>query len=146
EWTMSDEAFKTQLFRFIDVLPALSSTTEIGRHLQEYLGEDQVKLSPALRMALKATSGASWLVGAGMKSQVNSMARQFMLGDDSGEIAAVLRRMNDRGTAFTADILGEAVVSEAEADHYARRYLELMEALAGQITGWPPCDSNTSPR
>src|SRR5438105_15870594 len=79
DWLMKDEHFKTQLFRFVDVLTMLSSSCEITRHLQEYLGEEQVKLSPALRMGLKATSGASWLFGAEIKSQVTGMARQFML-------------------------------------------------------------------
>src|SRR2546429_8383023 len=80
DWSMKDEHFKTQLFRFVDVLPMLSSSGEITRHLQEYLGEEQVKLSPALRMGLKAAGGASWLFGAGIKSQVTGMAGQFMLG------------------------------------------------------------------
>jgi len=82
EWAMKDEHFKTQLFRFVDVLPTLTSASEIARHLKEYLGEDQVNLSPALRLGLKAAGGASWLLGAGVKSQITGMARQFMLGDD----------------------------------------------------------------
>ena len=67
EWAMRDEHFKTQLFRFVDVLPTLTSSGEITRHLKEYLGEDQVKLSPALRLGLKAAGGASWLFGSGSK-------------------------------------------------------------------------------
>src|SRR5712675_2842576 len=56
EWSMRDEHFKTQLFRFVDVLPTLTSASEIARHLKEYLGEDHV--SPALRLGLKAAGGA----------------------------------------------------------------------------------------
>src|SRR3974390_773541 len=33
EWAMRDEHFKTQLFRFVDVLPMLSSSAEVARHL-----------------------------------------------------------------------------------------------------------------
>lgn len=36
EWAMRDEHFKTQLFRFVDVLPTLTSSSEVGRHLKEY--------------------------------------------------------------------------------------------------------------
>src|SRR5215470_9479413 len=122
EWSMRDERFKTQLFRFVDVLPTLTSSAEIARHLQEYLGEDEVKLPSALRMGLKAAGSASWLVGAGVKSQVGGMARQFMLGNDPNEIGATLRGLAKKGIAFTVDILGEAVVSEIEADQYAERY------------------------
>src|SRR5436309_14733665 len=56
DWAMKDEQFKVQLFRFVDVLPTLTSASEVSRHLTEYLDNDQVKLSPALRVALKATS------------------------------------------------------------------------------------------
>src|SRR5256712_9472590 len=65
DWAMRDENFKTQLFRFVDVLPTLASSGEVARHLQEYLGEEQVRLSPALRLSLKAAGSASWLFGAG---------------------------------------------------------------------------------
>jgi len=147
EWAMRDEQFKTQLFRFVDVLPALTSSGEVARHLHEYLGPDQVRLSPALRLGLKAAEGASWLLGAGVKSQVSGMARQFMLGNDEKEIAATLRRHHDQHLAFTADILGEAVVSEAEASQYAQRYLDLMEALGRETVRWPgTCRSNLSAR
>lgn len=147
DWAMRDEHFKTQLFRFVDVLPALASSREIARHLKEYLGEDQVQLSPALRMGLKAAGGASWLLGAGVKAQVTGMARQFMLGNDPKEIAAALAQLHQQDIAFTVDVLGEAVVSEAEADQYAQRYLELMDSLALQIANWKhPSKSNDSPR
>src|SRR5438445_12066718 len=73
DWAMRDEHFKTQLFRFVDVLPALTSSSEVTRHLKEYLDEDQVKLSPALRVGLKAAGGASWLFVCGVKSQVTAM-------------------------------------------------------------------------
>ena len=147
EWSMRDENFKTQLFRFVDVLPTLSSSAEVARHLKEYLGDDQVKLSPALRLGLKAAGGAGWLFGAGVKAQVTGMARQFMLGDDEKEITATLRRLHDEGSAFTVDILGETVVSEAEADQYAQRYLRLIEVLAAASSRWQrPCASNQTPR
>src|SRR2546422_5986195 len=61
DWAMRDEQFKTQLFRFVDVLPMLNTSAEVSRHLKQYLGDDQVHLSPALRVALKASAGAAWL-------------------------------------------------------------------------------------
>jgi RHH-type proline utilization regulon transcriptional repressor/proline dehydrogenase/delta 1-pyrroline-5-carboxylate dehydrogenase len=147
DWAMRDEQFKTQLFRFVDVLPTLTSSSEVSRHLKEYLDNDQVKLSPALRMGLKAAGGASWLLGAGVKTQVTGMARQFMLGDDPKEIGSILRKLAERDIAFTIDILGETVVSEAEADQYAQRYLDLMDSVAPQVAKWGAnCKSNQSTR
>ena len=147
EWAMRDAHFKTQLFRFVDVLPTLSSSAEVARHLREYLGDEHLHLSPALRTGLKAAGRVPWLFGGGIKSQVTGMARQFMLGNDEKEIIAALRKLHEQGVAFTVDILGETVVSEEEADHYARRYLGLMDLLAPQIAGWGnPCPGNQSPR
>jgi RHH-type transcriptional regulator, proline utilization regulon repressor / proline dehydrogenase / delta 1-pyrroline-5-carboxylate dehydrogenase len=147
EWAMRDEQFKTQLFRFVDVLPTLNSSAEISRHLKEYLDNDQVNLSPALRVALKATSVAGGLFGGGIKSQVAGMARMFMIGSEEKEIVATLLKLHEQGIAFTVDILGEAVVSEPEADQYAQRYLDLMNMLARETGRWgPPCRSDVTPR
>ena len=38
---------------------------------------------------------------------------------------------------FTVDLLGEAVVSEADADEYAARYLDLLENLARETKTGP---------
>lgn len=147
DWAMRDEQFKTQLFRFVDVLPTLTSSTEITRHLNEYLGSDQARLSPALRLGVIAAGGASWLFGAGIKTHVTGMARQFMLGNDPKEILEILLKLHKQDIAFTADVLGEGVVSEVEADQYAQRYLDLLELLGRDVPKWNhPCQSNETPR
>ncbi|MBM3890034.1 MAG: aldehyde dehydrogenase family protein, partial [Verrucomicrobia bacterium] len=146
DWAMRDEPFKVQLFRFVDVLPTLHTAGEISRHLREYLDNEQLKLPTTVRVAIKTASAAGGLLGGGIKAQITSMARQFMLGDDPKEIVAELRRLSDSGIAFTADVLGEKVVSETEADAYAARYLELMELLARETAAWPPCRSDQTPR
>src|SRR5258706_13489853 len=70
-----------------------------------------------------------------------------MLGNDEKEIVATLRKLHDQDIVFTVDVLGEAVVSELEADEYAARYLKLMELLAHETAKWPrACKSNLSPR
>src|SRR5437762_5895025 len=96
EWAMRDEHFKTQLFRFVDVLPTLESSAEVARHLKEYLGDESVNLSAGLKLGLKAAGGMSWLFGSGVKAQVSGMARQFMLGNDEKEIARTLQRLAER--------------------------------------------------
>lgn len=141
DWAMRDEHFKTQLFRFVDVLPTLTSAHEVTRHLKEYL--DSEHLSAGVRAGLKAAAVAPWLMAPAVKAQVTAMARQFMLGDDAQEILAALRGLHDRNIAFTVDLLGEAVLSEAEADQYAGRYLDMLALLARETAGWPgACKSN----
>ena len=39
EWAMQDESVKVQMFRFVDVLPMLKSSTTVAQHLQEYFDE-----------------------------------------------------------------------------------------------------------
>src|SRR5215467_8847937 len=136
EWAMRDEHFKTQLFRFVDVLPTLESSAEVARHLKEYLGDDSVRLSSGMKLGLKAAGGFSWLFGSGVKGQVGGMARQFMLGDNEKEIASTLKGLAERDVGFTLDVLGETVVSEAEAEEYAGRYLKLLDFLGGDIPKW----------
>lgn len=38
DWCMKDEAFKVQLFRFIDVLPSLRNDAQISKLVEEYFG------------------------------------------------------------------------------------------------------------
>ena len=41
---MKNESFKTQMFRFVDVLPCLNSNAEVASHLKEYFAGDDKEL------------------------------------------------------------------------------------------------------
>src|SRR6266404_4745769 len=47
-----------------------------------------------------------------------------------------LRKRRKQGIGFTVDLLGEAVVSEEEAEEYAARCFELLDGLAAETRGW----------
>ena len=47
-----------------------------------------------------------------------------------------MRKRRSQKIGFTVDLLGEAVVSETEADEYAARYLDLLEGLARETRDW----------
>jgi RHH-type proline utilization regulon transcriptional repressor/proline dehydrogenase/delta 1-pyrroline-5-carboxylate dehydrogenase len=51
-------------------------------------------------------------------------------------VIATLRKRRAQKIGFTVDVLGEAVVSEAEADQYAARYADLLEKLARETRDW----------
>ncbi|HEY8544605.1 MAG TPA: hypothetical protein VIL36_06145, partial [Acidimicrobiales bacterium] len=104
EWAMARPAFKTQLFRFVDVFPALTDTAEVARHIEEYLDGDDV---PA---ALRAGIHAADRVPLGHRVEarvaqrnIERMARQFIVGDGPDAAVAGLRRLWDEGSAFTVD-------------------------------------------
>jgi RHH-type transcriptional regulator, proline utilization regulon repressor / proline dehydrogenase / delta 1-pyrroline-5-carboxylate dehydrogenase len=137
EWSMRQERLKTQLFRLVDVLPALDSNREIARHIKEYLGDESAGLPYAMRRVLGWTPRVSSLAGPLAGLAVGRMARAFILAEGPKNALAELRAMRDRSTAFTVDLLGEAAVSEREAEAYAIRYLELIEVLANAAATWP---------
>ncbi len=141
EWSMQRESLKTQLFRLVDVLPALDSNKEIARHVAEYLGDDSEALPPAMRRVLGLGQKVPLLTGPPTRRVVARMARTFILARDAREAVAYLRAMRERSTAFTVDLLGETVLSEREAEAYAARYLELIKVLADAAPTWPQIPS-----
>ncbi len=146
EWSMQDPAFKTQLFRFVDVLPTLRSSAEIVRHLQEYLGDKAVELSPALKAGLAASSFAPALVASPVKANVVAMAQQFVAGGTPEDLVRQLRRNAKLGIATTIDLLGETVVSEAEADVFLQRNLDVLDTVARALAaGEKPAYSDIGP-
>src|SRR3954466_10905669 len=64
------------------------------------------------------------------------MARQFIAGRDPNDVMKALRKRRSEKIGFTVDLLGEAVVSEEEANEYAARCQDLLEGLAKQTRGW----------
>ena len=146
DWAMKDPVFKTQLFRFVDVLPALDSSSEIVRHLQEYLGDRAVDLNPALKAGLAASSFAPALVAGPVKAQVTDMAGQFVAGRTADDLVRQIRKNVKLGLATTIDLLGEAVVSEKEADIFLQRNLEVLDAVSAFYAREPePATSDLGP-
>ncbi|MDQ5978917.1 MAG: RHH-type transcriptional regulator, proline utilization regulon repressor / proline dehydrogenase [Verrucomicrobiota bacterium] len=147
EWSMKDPAFKTQLFRFVDVLPTLKSSGEIVRHLQEYLGDKAVELNPALKAGLAASSYAPALVATPVKAQIVDMANQFVAGESGEDLIRQLRRNTKLGLATTIDLLGETVVSDAEADVFLQRNLEVLDSVSKFLAKEPtPAFSDLGPK
>ena len=134
--TLNDPLVRVQLFRFIDALPALKTADAIRRHLAEYLAEAGDRVPWWLRAALAAappgSQRAEWLARAAAAS-AGLMARKFIAGATPDEAIETVLALRRRKLAFTADLLGEAVISEAEADLYQQTCLALLRGLAGPI-------------
>ena len=120
---MKDPAFKVQLFRFIDVLPAVASDQAVVRLAEEYFGalHGQVfGLQWGLK-ALAATNVGAAITGKSIRHQVEQMARTFIAGGSVEEALPVLANLWKDGRAWSMDLLGEATISDAEADRYRDR-------------------------
>jgi RHH-type proline utilization regulon transcriptional repressor/proline dehydrogenase/delta 1-pyrroline-5-carboxylate dehydrogenase len=147
EWSMKDPVFKTQLFRFVDVLPSLNSSAEIVRHLQEYLGDKAVELNPALKAGLAASSFAPALVATPVKAQIVDMASQFVAGETGEDLLKQIKKNTKLGLATTIDLLGETVLNDAEADVFLKRNLEILDSVSKFYAKEPaPCFSDLGPK
>jgi RHH-type transcriptional regulator, proline utilization regulon repressor / proline dehydrogenase / delta 1-pyrroline-5-carboxylate dehydrogenase len=140
EWTMSNPALKVQLFRFIDCLPLLQTPAAINRHLREYMGEAGPRLPGWIRR------GVTWLPERGLLGDLvakaahhsaERMARRFIAGSNTAEAVQAVAALRNRSLAFTVDLLGEATITEVEADHCQNEYLELIDGLCRQVNNWP---------
>ncbi|MCC6142068.1 MAG: proline dehydrogenase family protein [Nitrospira sp.] len=137
---MKDPAFKVQLFRFIDVLPALASDRAVVTLAEEYFGAmhgDVFGLQWGLK-ALAATSVGAAITGKSIRHQVEQMARTFIAGGSIAEAVPVLAGLWKDGRAWSVDLLGEATISDLEADQYRDRCLEAISQLSLAASHWAP--------
>jgi hypothetical protein len=70
EWSMRDQNFKVQLFRFVDAFPMLKTPEAIHEHLTDYLTQPGVKLPPGLDFGLKVGGMAKGLAAATISKQI----------------------------------------------------------------------------
>lgn len=138
--TMADPATKVQLFRFVDALPALRAPATVRRHLAEYLDEAGPDVPLALRGAMRLAPGGETgdrLLAALATKGASRMAGRFIAGSTPEEAVSTVLKLRRRGRGFTADLLGEAVLTEGEADAYAATCLELLRTLSDRLNREP---------
>ena len=136
---MQDSLFKTQLFRFIDVLPSVTDDEQVVALAREYLGDGATPLFGG-QWGIKALSATSWgarLSGKAIRSQVEQMARSFIAGSTVEEAAPRLAELWQHGRAWSVDLLGETTISDREADRYRDRCVEALTLLAREAAMWP---------
>ncbi|MGA6828908.1 proline dehydrogenase family protein [Nitrospira sp. NS4] len=137
---MKDQAFKAHLFHFIDVLPAVADDARVVSLAEEYFGRldgDLFGLQWGLK-TLASTGLGARLTGKAIRHQVQQMARMFIVGATVEEAAPALSRLWSEGRAWSVDLLGEATISDTEADHYRNRCLDALTGLGEAVGTWPP--------
>ena len=136
EFSMRDEHFKVQMFRFVDVLASLRRGSDIVQHLDEYFADMRNGYAPLVRTGVSVARIVPIISGKFLRWNVSGMARQFIAGRNPEDVMKTLRKKRRQGIGFTVDLLGEAVVSEEEAAEYMGRCQELLEHLARETRGW----------
>ncbi|MEO1584535.1 MAG: proline dehydrogenase family protein [Planctomycetota bacterium] len=138
DWSMQDQDFKVQLFRFVDVFPMLTTPDMVHDHLVDYLSQPGVTPPPGIDLGLRAGGMAKGLMAKTISSQIKSMAANFIAGTDAASAHPRLKQLWDHDIAFSVDLLGEACISEAEADDYLAKYLDLVNNLPEAVNDWKP--------
>ena len=136
-----DAELRAALFRFVDVTPACRSLDDLARHLTGYLEEVDERPPPIeAAMRMSGTKAGRAALGAAAAAGVRHMAHRFIVGETPKAALKTIRHLWENGASVSLDLLGEATVTEAEADRYAARCLDALETLAAAAGSWPERD------
>jgi RHH-type proline utilization regulon transcriptional repressor/proline dehydrogenase/delta 1-pyrroline-5-carboxylate dehydrogenase len=138
ELSSQDQELKAALFRFVDVTPACRSLDDLATHLTGFLEEVDDRppsLNRAMRVADSRAGRAA--LGAAAAAGVRHMAHRFIVGASPTDAVGVLRDLWKDGVATSVDLLGEATVTQEEADRYAGRCQDAIDVLADAYARWP---------
>ncbi len=130
EMLVRDPALRAALFRFVDVRPACNTPWDVTRHLHELLEDAQESGHARRASAITGRKLATRPVAAMAAAGVKQMAQRFIVGADAADALPQITKLWRDGIETTVDLLGEATVTEAEADRYAQRCEDALRTLA----------------
>lgn len=139
DWSMQNEQFKIQMFRFVDAFPSLTTGKLLTDHIREYFGEEK-DMPPVLQTGAKMAGMLGSLGGAVLNkvisANIQEMARQFIVGENTREAVKNIEKLRKEGFAAVVDVLGEATLTAEEAEEYVGTYLEVLESLKKEQQDW----------
>ena len=139
-WCLADPTLKSNVLRFIDVLPSLRSPHEIARHVREYFPTTNLRLPAALRLGAQLARPGLLTHGALasiIRQLVEQLARQFIAQSTPEGATRVIHALAARGATCSLDVLGEQVLSESEADSYVAQCGALLRESAAAYAALP---------
>ena len=101
-----------------------------GRVIQLGNMRDGGLAAPVKRMV--ARSGEP-VIREAMRHAMRVLGEQFVLGRTIGEAIARGKEAQEQGYRFSYDMLGEAALTQRDADLYFERYVEALEAVAAHM-------------
>jgi proline dehydrogenase len=138
ELAAHDDQLRAALFRLVDVTPACRSLDDLARHLRGYLSEvDDRPPSVDVAMRMADSKAGRRALGVAAAAGVRHMAHRFIVGETPEAALDQLRAQWKHGIASSLDLLGEATVTQEEADRYAARCRNALETVAGDAEQWP---------
>jgi proline dehydrogenase len=138
EAAAQDEQLRAALFRLVDVTPACKSLDDLAGHLRGYLSEvDDRPHSADIALRMTDSKAGRRALGVAAATGVRHMAHRFIVGETPEAALGALRTDWRHGIASSLDLLGEATVTQPEADHYADRCREALETVSRDARDWP---------
>ncbi len=136
EMCMKHSHAKTQLLRFIDVLPSLKCKNDVLKHLEEYLLDKNVDLGffgEGIKLASIMGNAIPSVVVPAINYSAKRMARNFLAADSIEGAVKIVQDLSGLGMEFSIDALGEKTTSNSEADSYMMNYLGILDVLSGKF-------------
>jgi proline dehydrogenase len=134
----SDAELKAALFRFVDVVPATRNLDDLAHHLLAFLDEVDSPPPPVgVAMKMGNSKAGRRALGMAAATGVKHMARRFIVGETPKAALGDLRELWKDGVASSVDLLGEATVTQTEAQHYADRCADALDTISAAAASWP---------
>ncbi|RHX87079.1 proline dehydrogenase family protein [Leptospira stimsonii] len=137
---------KIEMFRFVDVLPSLRTKKEITEHFVLYILNENTETQNWIRSLLRfflRIPPIPFFFGIGIQAAILKTSGTFIAGKNFQKAEKRLRTIRKKNSVFTLDVLGEAALSEKEADGYQKQYLEILESVdsfaGAETTGYGVC-------
>ncbi len=113
----------------MDVLPTLRSTKAVADHVRQYFRDTH---RPLLETASGLASATVFrpILSQVVRQGVFAMAGRFLAGATPEEAIHALGKLVHNGVGYSVDLLGEETLSDAEADSYLERYVQLLATLS----------------
>jgi RHH-type proline utilization regulon transcriptional repressor/proline dehydrogenase/delta 1-pyrroline-5-carboxylate dehydrogenase len=107
--------------------------------MQEYLVQRGLSLPEMLQKSLNYTKPDSLpaqAAASAMTMGAEQLAKKFICGSTVEEAVKTISQLRKKKLTFSVDLLGEAIISETEAERYVQRYLELLTLLSQAAKSW----------
>jgi proline dehydrogenase len=119
-------------------VPACRNLDDLARHLTGFLREvDEPPPPIAVAMRMGTSRAGRVALGRAAATGVKHMAHRFIVGEDPKAAMGDLRELWKDGVASSVDLLGEATVTQAEAQRYAERCSAALDTLVSESAKWP---------
>ena len=136
QWSMKNESFKTQMFRFVDVLPVLTTDSEVVSYFKEYLSQKDGNLPSIFNFGMGIGSLAPFLMAKVIRKNITQIAKIFIAGKIMKDILPQLTKSRLKKMTFSINLLSEETLNEKEALDYQDRCIELIHQLSSASQSW----------